>query len=479
MKKIISLVLATILVFSLCVPASAAAETEVKTNSEPLVVVRGIDFAGLVKEDGSKALSFDPFDLFNLLLDIGTFKMRGDKNAAAKAIVNFGNNLFSDLACDKEGNALNAGVTIPKFLAPASELDLSGDEWADTAVGLFRSLSKEYDADQVYLYTFDWRKSPSYLADDLKNFFDMVMEDTGADKLDVAACSMGGMITTSYINKYGADIFDSVVYLSSAHNGADVVGSAFTGDLTIDGGILTDFLVGKIGSNFFLKIIVKILDFLGIIDALANFVNDVIVTYKDMIYDDFLCETFATAFGLWGLVPDEYFDDAVELFYGDKEGYGAAREEIAEIRDFVFSTEDIIAKLPAAGVKVSFVSHYNREQLPIYSKAYLHGDGVLESARTSGFGTFAKFGETLTDEQIAGVAAEFVSPDKAVNASTCLYPESTWIVNGAKHVGCKDGSDHTDFAIWLLTQDTQPTVTTNPAYPRFIKVDANENFIGF
>ncbi|MBQ7118379.1 MAG: hypothetical protein IJN88_09230 [Clostridia bacterium] len=479
MKKIISLVLATILVFSLIVPASAANETEVKHNEEPLVVVRGIDFAGLVKEDGSKALALDPFDIFNLILDLGIYNIRHDENAAAKSIINFANNLFSDLACDKEGNPLNAGVSIPKFLAPASELDLSGDQWADTAVGLFRSLSKEYDADQVYLYTFDWRKSPSALADDLKSFFDMVIEDTGATKLDVAACSMGGMITTAYIDKYGADIFDSVVYLSSAHNGADVVGSAFTGDLTIDGNILTDFLVGKIGSNFFLKIIVKILDFLGIIDALSRFVNDVIVTYKDLIYDEFLCETFATAFGLWALVPDEYYDDAVELFYGDKEGYDTARAEIAEIRDFVFSTEEIIAKLPAAGVKVSFVSHYNREQLPIYSKGYLHGDGVLETIRTSGYATVANYGATLTDEQIAGVPADLISPDKAVNAATCLYPLSTWYVNGAKHVGCKDGSDHTEFAIWLLTQDIQPTVYSNPAYPRFMKVDANENFIDF
>ena len=85
----------------------------------------------------------------------------------------------------------------------------------------------------------------------------------------------------------------------------------------------------------------------------------------------------------------------------------------------------------------------------------------------------------MIDEQIAGVPADLISPDKAVNAATCLYPLSTWYVNGAKHVGCKDGSDHTEFAIWLLTQDIQPTVYSNPAYPRFMKVDANENFIDF
>ena len=87
--------------------------------------------------------------------------------------------------------------------------------------------------------------------------------------------------------------------------------------------------------------------------------------------------------------------------------------------------------------------------------------------------------ETLSDAEIAGVSPEYISPDRVVNASTCLYKDTTWIVKNAKHVGCKDNSDHTEFAIWLLTRETQPTVKTNSAYPRFMNVDANENFIGF
>lgn len=481
MKKLISLVLALVLSFTLCVPAFASDEAAVEYDGEPIVVVRGIDFAGLIKDDGSKAISIDAFDVLSIIFDIGAYKVTGQKAAAAHAIADFGKNVLGDIMVDQNGNSVNADVHIPKFYDCGADLDLSDDDvWSDTAVGLFRSLTRKYGGENVYLYTFDWRMSPEALADDLNSYFQMVLEKTGASKLDVAACSMGGMITTAYIDKYGADIFDSVVFMSPAHNGADVVGSAFTGDLTISGQDLTDFLIKKIGNNFFVKVIIKILDFLGLIDVVSNFVNEVLADYGDIIYDELLCEVFRTTYGLWGLVPDEYFDDAVEYFFsGVEDEYAVALDEIAKIRDFVFSTEEIIAKLPAAGVKVSFVSHYNNKQLPIYSKAYLHGDGVLESKRTSNGATFANYGETLTDEQLAGVAAEYISPDGVVNASTCLYPASTWIVKGAKHVGCKDNSDHTEFAIWLLAQDTQPTVYTNPAYPRFINVDANENFIDF
>lgn len=479
MKKIISLVLVAILTFSLCVPASAAAETT-EYNGDPIVVVRGIDFAGLVKADGSKAISVDAFDVLNLIFDIGGHKVRGNKAAGAHAIADFGMNLFSDLMVDQNGNSLS-DVSIPKFYECGANLDLSDDKaWADTAVGLFRSLTRKYGGENVYLYTFDWRMSPDFLADDLNSFFKMVQQKTGATKLDVAACSMGGMVTTAYIEKYGYGIFDTLAFMSPALNGVDVVGSAFTGDLTIGGKDLTEFLIKKIGNNFFVKIIIKILDIIGILDSISNFVNEILADYGDIIYDEFLCKVFRTTYGLWGMVPDEYYDDAVEFFFGGVEDeYAVALSKIAEIETFVRSTEDIIDGVEASDVKLSFVSHYNNKQLPIYSKAYLHGDGVIESARTSFGATFANYGETLTDEDLAGVAAEYISPDKVVNASTARYADITWIVNGAKHVGCKDNSDHTEFAIWLLAQDTQPTVKTNPAYPRFLRCDANENFIAF
>lgn len=477
MKKVFSLVLALILAFTMCVPAFAANETAY--DGDPIVVVRGIDFAGLVKEDGSKAISIDAFDLFNLVLDIGSYKMRGDENATMNAIIDFGKSVFSDIARDKEGNPLNSGVHIPKYLTSAANIDLSGDEWADTAVGLFRSLANKFGGENVYLYTFDWRLSPDALADDLNSFLELVKSETGATKLDLAACSMGGMITTAYLDKYGTGSVDSVVYLSSAHNGGDIIGSAFTGDLTISGSMLSDFVISKVSTNWFLKIFIKLLDILGIVDSLANFVDDVITNNKEAIYDELLCETFATAYGLWALIPDEYFDEAVSFFFDGKDGYDTALAEIADVREFVFDTENILADVYASGTKVSFVSHYNSAQLPIYSNCDMHGDGVLESKRTSGGATFAKYGAKLSDEEIAGLAAEYISPDKVVNASTCLYPETTWIVKGAKHVGCKDNSDHTEFAIWLLTQDTQPTVKTNASYPAFINCDANENFIAF
>lgn len=477
MKKILSVLLALVVMFTMCVPAFAADEPAVASNDgEPIVVVRGIDFAGLVREDGSKALSFQVMDIINLLPSIVLRRMKGEDDALINSLLEYAVELFEPLSCDKEGNPRYSDVHIPKFYEPAAKLDLSGDQWADTAVGLFRSIGKKFGGEDTYLYTFDWRKSPKELAAELNDFINMVKTNTGSDKVDLAACSMGGMITTAYMNYYGTGSLDSVTYLSSAHNGGHVVGSAFTGDLVLNADSLGKFLVEKTNGNIF----VRMLNAMGIVKSLAKYLNKVITQHKDKIYDDFLRVSLGTAYGLWALIPDAKFDEAVDFFYGDcKDEYSVALGEIAEVRDFVFSTEEIIADAYNAGVKITFVSHYNSKQLPIYSGYQAHGDGVLESERTSGFGTFANYGSTLSDEQLQGVDAKYISPDKAVNASTCLYPNTTWIVRNAKHVGCKDGSDHTEFAIWLITRDDQVTVNTNADYPQFLNCDGNENFVPF
>lgn len=477
-KKVLAGILAVIMIVTMMPMAFAAEDAGYAYNEEPIVVVRGIDFAGLVDGEGNKAITVDVMDIVDIIPTIGLQYVTKNKNAVVNTITDLGRDIFKNVVRDKEGNPANPDVTIPKYPESAANYDLSGDEWADTAVGLYRSLSKKYDPTRVYLYTFDWRLSPDELADDLKTYLDNVIAETGATKLDVAACSMGGMITTAYIGKYGADIFDTVTFLSGAHNGGHIVGSAFQGDLVIDGKALGDFLVAK--TNGFVSFLIRIINALGITKKLANFVNDAISTYKDQIYGDFLRECFATAYGLWGLIPDEEFDACKGFFFdGVESEYATALAEIEKVQEFVNSTDDIMADLHAAGVKVSYVSHYNAKQLPIYSKSYMHGDGVLETDRTGGYATVAKYGETLSDEYIAGRPAEYISPDKVIDASTCLYKDTTWFVKNAKHVGCKDGSEHTEFAIWLLTSDTQPTITSNAKYPQFLNVDANENFIGF
>ena len=78
MKKVISLILSAVLLFTLFIPAAAAEATEtVAYDGDPIVIVKGIDFSSLVKEDGSSAIALDPVDLLGLIFEIGGYKARG------------------------------------------------------------------------------------------------------------------------------------------------------------------------------------------------------------------------------------------------------------------------------------------------------------------------------------------------------------------------------------------------------------------
>ena len=256
-------------------------------------------------------------------------------------------------------------------------------------------------------------------------------------------------------------------------------GKLFTGKLEVKKETvynLFDSLAATQGT--LVKVLLKIAKIIGLYDFLANIVSDVLIGYQDVLYDRFLRNTFATAPGIWALCPDECFDDGLKyVFGGVEEEYAGVIEKINGLRDFIFSTEEILARAYEEGIKLSYVSNYGLGLVPIYEGADAQGDLVVSTYITSNFAKVAPYGKQLSDEDLAGVAPEFISPDKSIDASVCLYPEYTWFIKDAIHVGCSHGSEFARFAIMLATGKTQPTVNDNELYPRFLEVDENQNFI--
>ena len=477
MKKIISVMLAVIMAFAMVVPSFAAEETAVKYEGDPIVIVRGIDFGGLIHEDGSKALTFNFKDFLTFLYDFAVGTVKKEEDSFESALLSFMQKLFAPIASDSEGKTVYPDVHMQTYPYPAGEItDI--ESWTDGEGGLVHTAVNTFGGESVYFFTYDWRKSPLTLSDELNDFVEMVKKNTGKDKVDMGACSMGGMVATAYMYEYGTDSIDSLVYFSAAHNGTDVAGAALTGDIYTTGDFLYNYLSDMIGDNQMLKVLMKALDVAKVFDGVADFLNAFIAKNKDRVYDELMRDYMGTSLGFWGLCCDKDFDQSVEFVFGDcKDKYPVVIDELGRIREFIFSTEDVIDEAYENGVKVSFVSHYNKMLLPIYDETVVQSDSVIESYLTSHGGTFANFGETLSDEYISKVKSEFISPDRVVDASSCVYKDATWIIKDAPHVGGRVGSDHAEFAMWLLSRETQPTVYTDSRYPRFTAVDENLNFI--
>ncbi len=477
MKKALSVLLAVVMIFTITVPAFAAQKTVAASENydgNPVIIVRGIDFAGLTFENGEKALNVSASTIFSALFDgfMGMLNLK-DAESVLDGVFLAAKEIFDPISCDKEGNSKYYDVSMkqypdsmanyPEFV---SSLPDGGEE------GIVKTAIDKYGAENTYYFTYDWRKTPEQIADELHGFVETARRNSGKDKVNIICASMGGMVTTAYFYYYGTYNVESAVFLSGAQNGTYVCGDALNGRIVFDGDVLVKFLNNATDNNIFLRIFIGIFDMLGVVDFIADIANDVVSESFDRGNDLMLRDSLGAFCGFWALCPDADFESGFEnIFGGHEEEYPVLIEKINGVKDFVFSTEATLKGAMDDGVKISFVSNYNSGLTPVYERANLNGDNVLEAELTSNFATIAPLGETLSNAYIENADPEYISPDKVIDASTAVFKDNTWFVKDAPHVAADYKTGFSEFTFTLLESEAQPTVDTFEKYPQFMIAD--------
>lgn len=98
--------------------------------------------------------------------------------------------------------------------------------------------------------------------------------------------------------------------------------------------------------------------------------------------------------------------------------------------------------------------------VPTNIDSSLLGDEFVSAYRSSFGATTTNVYKTFSDEYIAQQTekglAKYISPDKHVDASTCLFPEYTWFVKGPAH---DDYTTYeTDLLMTVMDADRQLTI---------------------
>ncbi len=481
MKKIISVLLTVVMLFAMSVPAFAADGNQVPAQEyegNPVVIVRGIDFAGLTYEDGSNALlSMNYVELFSVLVDalLTRFALK-DEEALADGIFELAESILSPIAADKEGNSLEPVSMVQYPESMASYPEFTANLIDSTELGIVKNSIEKYGAENTYFFTYDWRKTPQQLGSELNTLIETAKNDHDKKQVNIICASMGCMVTTAYMYYYGSDSIESAVYLSGAQNGTYVAGDALNGRIHFDTDTIINVINSATGNNMLLKIVLKVFDALGAFDFLTDFVNEFVAENFDKANDIVLRDNMGTLCGLWALCPDDDFYTGLEnIFGGHEEEYAVLLEKLQETGRFVCSTEDTLKAAKNNGVKLTFVSNYNTGLVPVYERANLNGDMVLEAELTSNFATIAPLKETLSDEYLAGKDDKYISADKVIDASTALFPDNTWFVKDAPHVAADYGSAYGEFAFTLLESEVQPDVNMFEEYPQFMIADESLN----
>ena len=463
-KLLSSLVCIIALLLSIMSPCAYAAQSKCDCDMLPVVTVRGFGSV-LSDENGAtvypmqtdKTLSGIPFILLSgMLMCLG-------QNELASESMNYALDcMVGGIRCDKNGNSLK------KLHAP----EISPTD-VDTHKIEGCLLTVPEDAEKGdYTFEYDWRLDPIYNAELLSDYIKQVKKVTGHDKIIICAHSEGTCVVSAYIAKHDTSDIEKIVFLNGAYSGMTLIGKVFTRDISLknNGGALRDFISTFMG-NKELTDFMSVLNYLGILNPVLNIAQLALNMMLDKAYDGFLIDLFATMPGLWSFVPDECYEEAKMSMFKGNSDYSGLIEKLDNYHYNVQSklNENLI-KISNDGVAVAVVTGYGIAPIPAYDGAKEQCDMLIDTKYASLGATCAPMSETLSKTE-----GKYLSPDGLVDASTCLFPYSTWFIRYQSHNDfCQP---YGDFLYTLIRFKGQPTVETLPGYSQFMTCDGHERLV--
>lgn len=338
-----------------------------------------------------------------------------------------------------------------------------------------------------YNFYQDWRLDPIDNAAILNDYIQHVKADSGKDKINLVGRCEGANVIIAYLEEYGYDDVECVeLYVSSA-SGTDIVNALFSGRMKFDATALRRFKEKSDKLSLEDQMINELLDaaleFTGdtmLLDAgLAGLQMLAPKLYKEVIVY-ILRETYGTLPGIWSLVGADYYQDARKgVFEGYEDEFAPLLAKLdnydKKVRQHV---EDIVLDAVAHGVKVASYCKYTDAQLPPLCETNneINDDTVSLFIESMG-ATTAKYGSTLSDKYIAAAekkgTAKYISPDKMVDASTCLLPDTTWFIYGSEHTDFPEIIH--DFMLKFLKANDKMTVFSDPTAPQFMFYEGEED----
>ena len=481
MKKFASIILVLVMLVMSESPAFAAEHCD--CGNYPFIVVSGMaNFPLYCDENGHEIKVFPPTldkDLLTpLIVPAASALIKQDWNTLSDLLISTANNIFLPIAFNPDGTPAS-DIVSPEF--PLSIDHYPDMTFKDLDYGgrtLLDSASDRYGADHVFFFNYDWRFSPLDNADDLNVFIKNVKQTTGHDKVNLAACSLGGAQVMAYFNEYGGEDVNSCAFLCSA----------FTGNLLDSDLLAREFMLNSAslitmakymfegGKRAFLAPVLDFLFEIGKLDKILALAGVSVDFVLNRLYDEVLCNIAVTMPGLWSFVQADQYEYAKSIMLDETRN----AELIAKIDDFQYNVhqraKEIIDDIIADGTKVAFTAHYNIYSIPIYASATAQNDGLVETTCSSGGAHCAPVGSTLPEGYVQQNYCEghnHLSADHIIDASTSMYPDYTWFFKSITHVGASYESEYSEFVFWLLEQDTQPDIWQNEAYPQFMSSDDN------
>ncbi|MBR2410187.1 MAG: hypothetical protein IKB08_00520 [Clostridia bacterium] len=489
MKKIISVILAVSMLFSVGVTgvfaktperadvifAESEADIKALDRDIPVVEVPGfgeIIYKGLDTEDESDDISLFGPDMGVLLPSL--FKnlpaflagiLFRNFDLVDNSLGPFMLDVFSDLGCNPDGTVKEGTGTKRVNMAEPKD---------------------EYGYRNSYVFRFDWRKDMHTLAGELNEYIELVKDVTDSEKIAIVAFSQGNCVVMTYLYEYyyiesdpdKRDDIDAVIFMCGAMNGVGSCEDPISGNIGIDSLSLLRFIKVALEGNLALSALyymVEMLYAVGLMDWLVGLVNDYLDERLENAIDPYLLSSFGALPGFYAMMSPERYEEAEQLMFATpelQEKYAGMIEKNRYYHNEVQANMgNIIDSLMAEGKNVGIIAEYGYPIAPATSDNDRMTDFSICTAQES-------FGATCSEiDGILGLdykqakececGKNHVSCDLQIDASTCLYPDITWFAKGLKHdAGGRFWADLFDLIIY---SERQISVWDYSDYPQFME----------
>ena len=471
-KKSLSLLLVLIMVMSLAVPAFAKPTEWISQSLSDIPVIRiSGDGEKLVDENGNKVFHYKDFasilgdddeeeeedsalltSIANILIPFLVDGLLNDnwdpyyKNLQAEI-----SELFENSLLDKNGNAQFGTGLRQERIDKMNRTRHNDQAWRNPD----RTI-KYYVHDRYWFY-YDWRLDPIETAAELKSFIDDILDSTGCEEVGIVASCLGTNVVTAYLAAYpehAADSIRGIAYDGSVVGGAEMLSEAISGKFNVDAAAINRTLkdcaaIGMFDIDGFINTTIEMLDRTGVLDSVIGKTKEWIY-YKlvEGVTSALALSTFYTWPNYWACVSPEDYETAKNYVFGPK---GSEKRTeyaglIAKLDNYDTVVRqripEILTNAVSSGVNFGVISKYGFQTLPICETNYLVSDQFASVGRSSFGATTGTIYNDLTDDYIASRVEKgfgrYISPDKQIDASTCLFPNQTWFIKGSSHSNWSD-----------------------------------------
>jgi pimeloyl-ACP methyl ester carboxylesterase len=107
------------------------------------------------------------------------------------------------------------------------------------------------EGENLFCFSYDWRKDNAYNAELLSEFIDSVLSWTGSDKVNLVGHSMGGVVAKTFIKLFDNSRVEKMVFIGTPHLGAPEVLTVMLNGKLFEwlNNFITNSLIRELGRN--------------------------------------------------------------------------------------------------------------------------------------------------------------------------------------------------------------------------------------